>query len=235
MMDGMTRIFGVALLAAPVSGCTTTHIALSPQLTATSEALPLTGMGYGETGRFALAGSSGAFERRALSSTSQAPFLDDGITQYRGGGHYSVSGADFAGTVSATCRYTEVELDTGAVTATLERFRYRCSFARDGRPIDAELRLAAVPRSPGKLLSAATRAGELRIGGQAMTIEPIHHAVETRLPSGNPLGYRFVRDGQDIGAIDLNGERKTVFAPRHGPDREAVLIGSLALSILWHG
>ena len=31
----------------------------------------------------------------------------------------------------------------------------------------------------------------------------------------------------------MNGERKTIYAPANGPVREAVLIGSLALSVLW--
>jgi hypothetical protein len=33
--------------------------------------------------------------------------------------------------------------------------------------------------------------------------------------------------------VDLNGGTKTIFAPRAGPEREAVLAASLALSILW--
>ena len=234
IMNGLTKILALSLLAGAASGCSTARIALSPHLAAATEPLALTGMGYGETGRFAVAGSSGSFTRKALESRQLAPFTDDATTHYRGGGSYSISGPDVAGTVSATCRYHEDEVDAGALVTTVERFRYRCAFARDGRPIDADLRLAAVPRSPGKLLSAATRAGRLRVGGQTLMIEPIHHMVGTRLPSGDPLGYRFIRDGREIGAVDLNGERKTVFAPRHGPDREAVLIGSVALSILWH-
>jgi hypothetical protein len=40
--------------------------------------------------------------------------------------------------------------------------------------------------------------------------------------------------GREIGALDLNGLNKTIFAPRLGPEREAVLAASLALSILWY-
>ena len=49
----------------------------------------------------------------------------------------------------------------------------------------------------------------------------------------HPLGYRFVESGREVGAADLNGVTKTVFAPRAGGTREAVFAGSLALSILW--
>ena len=234
-MDRRAKLLAISLLVGAASGCSTAPIALSPQLSAANEALALAGMGHGEKGRFAIAQSSGEFTRRAAQFKSGASFPGDGFTRQYGGGTFSVSGPDFAGAMSATCRYSEVEHKEGSRTSTVERFRYRCVFARDGRPIDAELRLATVPRSPGKILSTATRAGELDIEGRAVAIEPIHHLAGTRLPSGDPLGYRFVSHGRDIGAVDLNGERKTVFAPRYGPDREAVLIGSLALSILWYG
>ncbi len=54
-----------------------------------------------------------------------------------------------------------------------------------------------------------------------------------RVPAGTPLGYAFHLDGRQIGAVDLNGTDKTIYAPRAGPEREAVLAAGLALSIFW--
>ena len=54
------------------------------------------------------------------------------------------------------------------------------------------------------------------------------------LPTGMPLGYAFDVGGRQIGAVDLNGTNKTIYAPsRPGPERDAVLMASLALSVFW--
>ena len=48
-----------------------------------------------------------------------------------------------------------------------------------------------------------------------------------------PLGYAFEANGRQVGAVDLNGTKKTIYAPPSGPERELVIAASLALSILW--
>jgi hypothetical protein len=104
---------------------------------------------------------------------------------------------------------------------------------RDGRPLDAHFILHAAPRKVWGA-TAETRAGEFRVGGRTIAIQPIHDSPQTRLPTMDPIGYRFMSGGRDIGAIDVNGERKTLYAPRAVDDREAVLMAGLALSILWY-
>jgi hypothetical protein len=65
-------------------------------------------------------------------------------------------------------------------------------------------------------------------------IRPIHHAASGGLPTGMPLGYAFEIAGRQVGAVDLNGTGKTIYAPRQpGPERDAVLMASLALSVFW--
>ena len=73
----------------------------------------------------------------------------------------------------------------------------------------------------------------VEVGGRTYGIAPIHTSSQLKIPTAEPLGYRFVADAGDVGAIDVNGERKTIYAPAGGPDREPVLIASLALSVLW--
>jgi hypothetical protein len=217
----------VALLTA---GCVSdARIALPSDLAARGERIALTGMGGGEAGTFRLARSAGRFTRRAIAES-----LDGGLVERRfGGGAFEASGPEVGGQIGARCSYGQEEIVAGAVSVTAERFAYRCRFSREGQPIDAGLILAEVPTRPGKLLSGVTRAGEMRIGGLVLGIVPIHRMAGGGLPSGTPLGYAFALGEREIGAVDLNGLTKTIYAPPRGPEREAVLAGSLALSILW--
>ena len=83
-------------------------------------------------------------------------------------------------------------------------------------------------------MAGRTRAGELRLGQLTVAIRPIHQAQGGGLPTDMPLGYAFDVGGRQIGAVDLNGTNKTIYAPRQpGSERDAVLMASLALSVFW--
>lgn len=227
------RKFGVvALAAAGLGGCTAASIEVPSALAATTQRVELAGMGFGQRGDFTLGASSGTFSRHALSAGEQQILGSDEITSFFGDGSFSVRGADFDGRVEGECRYLEAEATAGPATVTTIPFRYRCSFSRDGHPLRASLILHAAPRAVGPL-TAETRMGWFEIDGRNFRIEPIHRSPQLSIPTSEPLGYRFVAADSDVGAIDMNGERKTIYAPASGPDREAVLIGSLALSVLW--
>jgi len=227
------RLVGVlALAAAGLGGCTAARIEVPLALAATTQPVELTGMGFGQRGDFTLGTSSGTFRRHALSADDPHIFGADQVTSFFGNGSFRVQGADFDGKVEGECRYLEAEATAGPATVTTIPFRYRCNFYRNGQPLQASLILHAAPRAIGPL-TAETRIGWLEIGGRNFRIEPIHHSPQLAITTSEPLGYRFVVADSDVGAIDMNGERKTIYAPAHGPDREAVLIGSLALSVLW--
>jgi hypothetical protein len=230
-MNGM-RVVVMLVAAEALAGCSAARIAVPPQLAAVTQAVELTGMGFGQRGDFILGNSAGTFTRHALSATSEKPFIEDSVSSYFGDGSFSVGGADFNGRVEAQCRYLEADSDVGPATVTAIPFHYRCRFFRDGRTIDASFVLNAAPQPVGPF-TAETRAGRFEIGGQVFAILPIHDSPQLAIPTAEPLGYRFVRAGQDVGAIDVNGERKTIYAPLAGPDREAVLMAGLALSVLW--
>ena len=227
------RTIGVlALAAAGLGGCTAASIEVPSALAATAQRVELAGMGFGQRGDFTLGASSGTFTRHALSASDPQILGSDEITSFFGNGGFSVTGADFDGRVEGECRYLEAEATDGSASVTTIPFHYRCNFSRDGRPLKASLVLHAAPRAVGPL-TAETRMGRLEIDGRIFRIEPIHRSPQLGIPTSEPLGYRFVAASGDVGAIDINGERKTIYAPANGPDREAVLIGSLALSVLW--
>ena len=216
--------------ASGLAGCVEeARIAMPSGLAASSERVELTGMGGGERGRFRLGSSEGRFTRSSIS----AGYDGGPVVRNLGGGSFELAGPDVAGVLEGECRFDEAEIQAGSVSFPAERFAYRCRFRRDGRPIDAGLILEEVPARPGKLLSGRTRAGEVHMGGRVAEIRPIHDMAGGRLPTAMPLGYSLELDGRPLGAVDLNGPDKTIFAPRSGPERELVLAASLALSVLW--
>lgn len=209
------------------SGCVhEAHIALPGEVAANTDRIELTGLGGWERGQFTFGASQGRFTRHSAQTRRDSVFVEN-----IGGGSFIASGPDLPGTLAATCGFHESEIDTGVVSVPADRLGYGCSFERDGRPVPGGLLLAEVPHGRG-LLAGRTRAGELQVGSLVIGIRPIHDMAGGGLPSGTPLGYAFDLQGRQIGAVDLNGTDKTIYAPlAQGPEREAVLMASLALSI----
>jgi len=230
----MTKLARLAVCSAMIAlgACSVAQITVPADL-ASAQPLQITGMGFGERGTFALASSSGSFYRQALSNRHRDfRTSPERVTSYFGDSGFEVRGPDFGGTVAAACTHFEQEVGTRAYSVTTGPFQYRCRFMRDGRPLPTELILHAAPRAVGPLM-AETRIGRLSVGGRQIDIEPIHNSPGLKIPTSEPLGYRFVSAGRNLGAVDLNGERKIIYALGAGEDREAVLMASLALSVLW--
>ena len=217
-----------ALAATALTGCVReARMAMPADLQARTERLEIAGMGYGERGDFTLGASHGRFARISLQTGDG--FVIDNV----GRGHFEVAGPELGGRVTAICGFHERELDMGALVATRDRLAYGCEFERDRVPLPGGLLLSEVPTSRS-VLAGRTRAGELQVGDLRIGIRAIHDMEGGRIPSGTPLGYAFEIDGRQIGAVDLNGGDKTIYAPRaSGAEREAVLMASLALSIFW--
>ena len=226
-MRGMKRAIA-ALGATALAGCVDeARIAMPADLAAGTERLEIAGMGHGERGDFTLGASQGRFVRQALQTRGHI------LVHNVGRGGFDIAGPELGGRVTASCGFHESELDAGAITVSGDRLAYGCEFERDREPLPARLLLAEVPTSRG-LLAGRTRAGEVQLGDMRIGIRAIHDMEGGRVPSGTPLGYAFDVDGRQIGAIDLNGANKTIYAPRApGAEREAVLMASLALSVFW--
>lgn len=212
------------IAAATLAGCVRdAHIATPSSLAAATDRLELRGMGGGTSGRFTLASSAGRFTRGADR-------LDyGGYVEQRGGGSFTLSGPEVGGTeLSGRCRFDQGKADFGSVSVGTEPFLYTCSFAREDEAIAGELVLEAAPH-----LYKEKREGSLRFGGERIALRSVHQDQGGGLAAHTPLGYVFEIDGRQVGAIDLNGLNKTVYAPRDPQQREAVLAASMALAILW--
>jgi hypothetical protein len=223
------RFTSTALLAcAALSGCAPARIALPSDVTANMEKLELTGMGGWQDGHFRLGASEGRFSRRATTTAILNTFVRNA-----GSGSFEISGPELGGSAGGRCGFEEREIDAGVAVLPNDRLTYRCVFHRDGRPVQGGLMLAEVPHGSG-LLAGHTRVGELRLDQFVVNIRPIHHMRGGSLPNGTPLGYSFDVAGRQVGAVDLNGRNKTIYAPRQpGPERDAVLMAALALSVFW--
>lgn len=219
----------LALAALAVSGCMSdAQLALPSDIPANAERLELTGMGGWQDGRFKLGASEGKFSRRAATTT-----VFDKFVRNSGRGDFEIAGPELGGITTGRCSFEEREFNAGVAVVPNGRLTYRCEFSRDSRKIDGELLLAEVPRGSG-LLAGRSRAGEVRLGATRVGIRAIHHAQGGGLPAGTPLGYAFDVDGRQIGAVDLNGGKKTILVPvEPGPVRDAVLMASLSLSVFW--
>ena len=214
---------GMAMAAMMLGGCIReSRIALPSDLAASSETLELTGMGFGRRGDFLLAGSEGRFTRGADQLSLHNAFL----VRNSGAGSFSYAGLEGA------CRYREEAVNLGPVSLDTRPFAYRCFFGRGGLPV-GELVIEEETGPAGSMLSKRGRRGFLLFDGVRYDIASIHRDQAGGLAAASPLGYRFEADGRAVGAVDLNGVSKTLFAPRGGPGREAVFAGSLALSVLW--
>lgn len=222
----MKKVALLALLAAtPLAGCMEARIAMPAEVVEATDRLALTGIGGWQNGRFQVGASSGRFTRRASEQK-----IDDVLIHEWGGATFDAAGPEFGGQASGRCRFEQGEIDAGIAVLPHRRLTYRCRFDRAGAPV-GDLVIAEVPLGSG-LLAGRSRAGELRLGGTTVQVQAIHHDTAGSIMTGTPLGYRFSSGGRQIGAIDLNGGTRTIYAPRAaGPEREAVLMGSLALAL----
>jgi hypothetical protein len=222
----------IALAAgASLSACSIreARIATPSHFAAATERLELRGMGGGTSGDFELAGARGRFTRGA----ERLAILDPLLVRNSGGGSFRVEPSHLGADLAGECGYRERQVNAGPIAVTPRRLTFRCAFGRDGRPIDAELVLDD-PKGPlGTLHGRAERRGTLYFEGRRIGVRSIHRDESGGLPAPTALGYMFEEDGQEIGAVDLNGLNKTIFAPRDPVAREAVLAASLALSIFW--
>jgi hypothetical protein len=225
-----SKVKAVAAIAGvmALSGCIEeAHIASPSAVASSTERLELRGMGGARKGNFELGSSSGEFMR---SSRELGGF---GFVDKAGGGSFTLTGPLVDGELSGRCRFHEQEVSLGSNVSVLSApVIYSCVFDRGGRPIEADLVLEQASDSAAAM-ARYERKGELRFEGQRIALRSIHHFEGGKLPTRTPLGYSFSENGREIGAIDLNGGNKTIFAPRDQRQREAIVAASLALSVFW--
>ncbi len=229
----MLRLIGLAavVFAASLSGCSVREgrIAMPSELAASTERLELRGMGAGTRGDFELEGARGTFTR----SAERLGIFDPLLVDHRGGGSFQLDRTTGNAALAGRCSYREGIINVGPVTVTPRQLAFHCEFAREGRLIEAGLVLEDPQSAFGTIHGRSERVGTLFYEGQQIEVRSIHHDEGGGLPSPTALGYVLTGESGEIGAVDLNGLNKTIFAPFAGEEREAVLAGALALSIFW--
>ena len=230
----MTRIFtlfATAAGAAALSACAVqeARIAMPPHLAPSVERLEVTGMGGGTGGNFHLAGVAGRFSRGA----ERFGVIDPLLVGYGGGGRFEIAPSPIAPALSGECSYREGQMNVGPVSVAPRPLTYHCALFGTGGASQGRLLLGDRNGPLGALHGRSERGGMLDYRGQRMVVRSIHRSAGGALPLQVPLGYMFIADGREVGAVDLNGPNKTIMAPRGGPYREAVIAGGLALSIFW--
>lgn len=224
MRVGMLAAAIAALGLVGCNGIREARMVLPPALATETDTLPLTGMGGGRSGGFMLAEAPGRFTRSAdrLGLFGRTFVNRTGLSSF-----------SLAGGLEGSCRYRESEVNAGVVSLKTDRLALRCGFARDGRPLAAELLIDADEGPLGRLDGGARRLGILWYEGAEITVRSIHRDRAGGLPTPTPLGYVFEVDGRGIGAVETNGVHRVLHLPRDSRYREAVVAGALAIATFW--
>jgi hypothetical protein len=146
-------------------------------------------------------------------------------------GEYQLEGPSLPTPVTASCAGGQSKLVIAWITWKREDLTYNCTFG-GGAPSDAALTVALGEGSFLQRLQMAQRAGEMRWNGATIRFET-RQVGSMPIGGGAPLGYRFTKDGREIGAIDLNTimSGPAFYLPPRGPDRDAVMAAAMALYV----
>lgn len=202
-----------AAALAACAGLQAAQMAL-PETLAGQQPEPVQGLGGGRSGGFTLAGQEGRFER----SASRLALFDNALARERFNARYSSAG------VEASCRARETSVQVGVLAGSPRPYELHCSFSG---AMQGELVLAGD-------MSGTGRRGRASLGGVALELRSVHRAQGSPLPLEAPIGYLITRQGQPVGAVELNGTPR-LWRPAAGAEQAAVTNAGLALALLWPG
>ncbi|MBB3764258.1 VV20781 family protein [Sphingomicrobium lutaoense] len=222
----------VALIAATLAlgGCASLQPAQMqlPSSLAGQSAEPVLGIDGWTHGRFRFAGYSGGYERsetrlRFFNADRRAAHAD-----------FTIEGPMLSGMVDARCRMRERALTLGSASFVTSPMAYRCDFLVDGRSFPARFELQESADGIGGMLAQHERRGEIALGGEILAFRSVHGVKGSPLTTETPIGYLFYRDGEPVGAIELNGTPRLISAPALDPGvKRTMAIASMALALLW--
>lgn len=182
-----------------------------PEALAGGTAETVQGIGGGREGGFVLSGLTGRFERSASRlSLFDAVGFDRAAVRYRS---TPASGAP----VAADCSARQTTASVGIVAAAPRPFELRCGFSGG---LEGELQLGE-------------RSGRVAAAGVTLDLQPVYRVKGSPLPLQAPIGYVFTRQGQAVGAVELNGNPRLWRPPADTPAHAAVTHAALALALLW--
>jgi hypothetical protein len=215
----------IAALSASACAIRPAEMARPASLT-TASATPITGIGGGERGSFAIGQNSGQFER----SAQELSFF--GLFNMKDGGvNFSLQGADFAQGLQAACTMRERSVTIDIVEFKPAPMALGCDLRLAGQPAPAVLE---IQEAAPDFTNRQQRRGVVMIDGVRLDIRSVHDMDGGILPAAQPLGYVFERDGVAIGGVDINGGPAMIETAGLTPaDHKAIMLASVALSVFW--
>lgn len=216
-----------AIAAFSTSACAIRPAEMARPASLTSaNATPITGIGGGERGSFAVGQNSGQFERSAQELSFFGLF-----NMKDGGASFSLQGADFAQGLQAACTRRERSITIDIVEFKPAPMVLGCDLRLAGQPAPAVLE---IQESAPDFTNRQQRRGVVMIDGVRLDIRSVHDMDGGILPAPTPLGYVFERNGVAIGGVDINGGPAMIEAAGLSlADHRAVMLASVALSVFW--
>lgn len=197
-----------------------------PVALASAQALPITGIGGGQKGSFAVGQNNGAFRRSAQELSFFGLF-----NMKDGGASFNVQGADFPEGLQVSCTMRERTIVIDIVEFKPGPMAYGCDVSSQGQRIAAVME---VQEAAPDFTNRQQRRGGVMIDGTVLDIRSVHDMEGGVLPTSAPMGYVFERNGVALGGVDLNNGPAVYEASGSSPaDHRAVLLAALALSVFW--
>ena len=216
-----------ALAAITTSACAITPAEMArPGALASATSTPITGIGGGEKGAFAVGQNAGSFSRTATKLS-----VFDLFNMRDGGANFTLQGADFQNGLQVACTMRERSVTLDIVEFKPGPMALGCDVRSGGQiaPVMLEVQEAAAD-----FTNREQRRGRVMIDGAALDIRSVHEIAGSPLPTAAPMGYVFERNGVAVGGVDLNNGPAVFEAPGATvADRKAVLLAAVALSVFW--
>ena len=191
-----------------------------------ANATPIDGIGWGETGAFAVGQNRGEFSR----SASRLSFFEM-FNSRDGGATFTLQGVGFQQPVQVSCTMREHTITIDIVEFKPGPMAYGCDVRANGQLLPARLE---VQEAAPDFTNRQQRRGAVMVDGSVLDIRSVHEIDGSPLPTSAPMGYVFERNGVAIGGVDLNNGPLMYETPgASAADHRAVLLAALALSIFW--
>ncbi|WP_031552034.1 hypothetical protein [Parvularcula oceani] len=225
------RALPAALLALALCACSAVRpaeMALPDGVRESTQRILLSGIGSARTGTVTAAGFSGPFERSASRFDLSGRYSSSG-----GGAFFALTPAGGGPVLSGECetRLKTVGFPRWGVSADVLPLAYSCRLSRGGSVTD----IMEVQEARGRdALFRNARRGMLTWENIRLDFESVHAIEGSPLGTADALGYRVLRDGAVIGAVDLNGAPSVLMPTTAEPAlREAMIVGAVALGLFW--
>lgn len=222
----------LAALILSVSACASiqpARMANVPALAATTETIPMDGIGGWTKGQFNFAGHDVTYKR------SESRLSVFGLVERRAGyTNFTLRGPMISDQIEVACDMREYNLSLGDATFTPKKMAFGCDYTANGYPFPARFELQEIREGVGGMLSKKERRGEIALDRVVLSIRSVHKLEGSPIETASPIGYVFLKDGQPVGAVELNGTpRVQVPVTEDVALRRAAITAAITLGLFW--